>query len=113
MSDYDQQPIIPDLPQTLGRLGRKYSGQAPDPNNVLYPALSAASPAARSALQRIDLQRVARGSEARQVPHAALLVERRDGLRAGTLAHCRMHQRDLRRESARVFPGSSERQLYE
>ena len=44
MSDFDSQQIIPDLPQTLFRLGRKYSGQAPDPINVLYPALSAASP---------------------------------------------------------------------
>jgi hypothetical protein len=74
MSDYDQQPIIPDLPQTLSRLGRKYSGQAPDPNNVLYPALSAASPAARSALQRIDLQRVARGQDPLTATQSALGV---------------------------------------
>ncbi len=74
MSDFDQQPIIPDLPQTLSRLGRKYSGQAPDPINVLYPALSAASPAARSALQRIDLQRVARGQDPLTATQSALGV---------------------------------------
>lgn len=74
MSDFDSQPIIPDLPQTLTRLQRKYSGQAPDPINVLYPALSAASPAARSALQRIDLQRVARGQDPLTATQSALGV---------------------------------------
>lgn len=74
MSDFDSQPIIPDLPQTLGRLTRKYSGQAPDPNSVLYPALSAASPSARAALQRIDLQRVARGQDPLTATQSALGV---------------------------------------
>lgn len=72
------EPINPNLPENVDRLARKYGGTAPDPNNVLYPAFSAASPAATTALRNLDLQRVARG----QSPYTA--TESALGLTAAT-----------------------------
>lgn len=72
------EPILPDLPQRLAQFQRKYSGQAQDPNDVLYPALRAASPGATSALQRLDLQRIGRGQD----PYTA--TESAYGLTAAT-----------------------------
>lgn len=67
-------PIFPDLPDTLERYRAKYAGTAPDPNNVLYPALRAASPAARSALANVDLERIRRGQDPLTATQSALGV---------------------------------------
>lgn len=67
-------PTIPDLPERVARLSRKYGSNPSDPTGIWTAARASATPSSLNALRNLDLERVGRGQDPYSARASALGV---------------------------------------